>query len=260
MSENTSEGLSEKVRVSRDRGVATVTLNRPERLNALDGEAIDAFHDELAALADDPSVRAVVLTGAGRGFCAGGDVKALAAADQLAHRLDLRTTMETSELLAGMPKPTIAAVNGACAGAGLSFACACDLRYAARSAVFVTAFLGVGSPGDHGSSWVLTRAVGPAKARELMMLGERVDAEEAARIGLVHGVLDDTDLRAHVDGIAHRLADAPPLALAAMKANLNDATTIALHEYIDRETARFAERLGSDESRAAAQAFLDRRG
>lgn len=253
-----SGGLSEKVLVRRVGGVATVTLNRPDRLNALDGEAIDAFHDELAALAADESVRAVVLTGAGRGFCAGGDVQALAAADQNAHRLDLRTTMETSELLVGMPKPTIAAVNGACVGAGLSFVCACDLRYAGRSAMFVSAFLGVGSPGDHGSSWVLTRAVGPAKAREMMLLGDRVDAAEAVRIGLVHGLLDDAHLLGHVDAIAHRLAGAPPLALGAMKANLNDATNVTLHEYIDRETARFAERLGSDESRAAAQAFLDR--
>src|SRR4029077_15817660 len=120
--------------------------------------------------------------------------------------LDLRSLMEVSELLHTMPAFTVAAVNGPAAGAGLSFACACDLRYAARSAVFVTAFLRVGSSGDHGSAWVLTRSVGPAQARELLLLGERVAADEALRIGLVSEVLDDDALTGHVDVIAARLA------------------------------------------------------
>jgi 2-(1,2-epoxy-1,2-dihydrophenyl)acetyl-CoA isomerase len=164
-----------------------------------------------------------------------------------------------SELLHTMPKPTIAAVNGPCAGAGLSFACACDLRYAAASAVFVSAFLRVGSPGDHGSSWVLTQVVGPAKARELLLLGERVGADEALHIGLVHAVLPDDALLAHVAGIADRLAGAAPGALGAMKANLVDAATLPLGEYLDRETERFARTLGSEESRAAARAYLEER-
>jgi 2-(1,2-epoxy-1,2-dihydrophenyl)acetyl-CoA isomerase len=202
----------------------------------------------------------VVLTGAGRGFSAGGDVTAMAGAsgggDDDAPSFDLRSIMEISELLHTMPAITVAAVNGPCAGAGLSFACACDLRYAARSAVFVTAFLRVGSSGDHGSAWVLTRAVGPAKARELLFLGERVGADEALRIGLVSSVLDDDALLDRVDAIAARLAAMPPTAARLMKQNLDDAVTLPLHEYLDVETERFAECSGSDEAIAAAKAFL----
>jgi len=173
--------------------------------------------------------------------------------------IDLRAIMQIAELLHTMPAITVAAVNGPCAGAGLSFACACDLRYAARSAVFVSAFLRVGSSGDHGSAWVLTRAVGPAKARELLLLGDRVDADEALRIGLVSAVLEDADLAAHVDTVAARLAAMPPTAARLMKQNLNDAITLPLGAYLDAETTRFAECSGSDEAIAAAKAFLAER-
>jgi 2-(1,2-epoxy-1,2-dihydrophenyl)acetyl-CoA isomerase len=240
--------------------VVTVTFNRPERLNALDLEHVLGFRDELRALAGDPSVRAVVLTGAGRGFCAGGDVTSMTSGRDggSPEHVDLRAIMEVSELLHEMSAFTVAAVNGPCAGAGLSFACACDLRYAARSAVFVSAFLRVGSSGDHGSAWVLTRAVGPAKARELLFLGERVDADEAERIGLVSAVLDDGALREHVDAVAVRLAAMPPNAARAMKQNLDDALTLPLGAYLDAETTRFAECSGSPEAVAAAKAFLGR--
>jgi 2-(1,2-epoxy-1,2-dihydrophenyl)acetyl-CoA isomerase len=224
------------------------------------------LRDALRDFAADDRVRVVVLTGAGRGFCAGGDVTAMAGRgdaadgdDNLAGEpLDLRPIMEVSELLHTMPPITVAAVNGPCAGAGLSFACACDLRYGARSAVFVTAFLRVGSSGDHGSAWVLTRAVGPAKARELLLLGERVLADDALRFGLVSEVLDDDALAGRVDVVAARLAGMPPTAARLMKQNLNDAVTLPLGRYLDAETARFAECSGSAESIAAAQAFLDK--
>ena len=244
-----------------DGAIVTVTLNRPEKLNALDLEHIVVLRDELRVFADDASVRAVVLTGAGRGFCAGGDVTSMTGEGgdgRSTEPLDLRAIMEVSELLHGMSAFTVAAVNGPCAGAGLSFACACDLRYAARSAVFVSAFLRVGSSGDHGSAWVLTRAVGPAKARELLFLGERVDADEAHRIGLVSDVLDDDALRDHVEAITALLAEMPPNAARSMKQNLDDAITLPLGAYLDAETARFAECSGSPEAVAAAKAFLDR--
>jgi 2-(1,2-epoxy-1,2-dihydrophenyl)acetyl-CoA isomerase len=212
----------------------------------------------LRVLADDRSVRVVVLTGAGRGFCSGGDVTSMTGGGS-GEPVDLRSIMEVSELLHGMPAITVAAVNGPCAGAGLSFACACDLRYAAHSAVFVTAFLRVGSSGDHGSAWVLTRAVGPAKARELLLLGDRVDAEEALRIGLVSAVLDDDVLLPHVNAVAARMAAMPPTAARLMKQNLDDAVTLPLGEYLDAETERFAECSGSDEAIAAAKAFLEQR-
>jgi 2-(1,2-epoxy-1,2-dihydrophenyl)acetyl-CoA isomerase len=243
--------------VDRAGAVVTITLDRSDKLNALDLEHILALRDVLRDLADDPSVRAVVLTGAGRGFCAGGDVTSMTGQGRASSEpLDLRAIMEVSELLHGVPAITVAAINGPCAGAGLSFACACDLRYAARSAVFVSAFLRVGSSGDHGSAWVLTRAVGPAKARELLFLGERVDAEEAERIGLVSAVLDDDALRDHVDAIAARLAAMPPNAARSMKQNLDDALTLPLAAYLDAETTRFAECSGSPEAVAAAKAFL----
>jgi 2-(1,2-epoxy-1,2-dihydrophenyl)acetyl-CoA isomerase len=237
-------------------------LDRPERLNALDLDHVVALRDALRELATDSTVRVVVLTGAGRGFSAGGDVTAMTGGgggggDDSGEPLDLRSIMEVSELLHGMPAVTIAAVNGPCAGAGLSFACACDLRYAARSALFVSAFLRVGSSGDHGSAWVLTRAVGPAKARELLLLGDRVGADEAWRIGLVSEVVDDDALLDHVAGIAARLAEMPPTATRLMKANLDDALTLPLGEYLDRETERFEECSGSDEAIAAAKAFLE---
>jgi 2-(1,2-epoxy-1,2-dihydrophenyl)acetyl-CoA isomerase len=245
------------VDVRRDGALVTVTLNRPEKLNALDLEHVVALRDALRELAGDDDVRAVVLTGAGRGFCAGGDVTSMTGDGAgSGEPVDLRAIMEVSELLHGMPAFTVAAVNGPCAGAGLSFACACDLRYAARSAVFVSAFLRVGSSGDHGSAWVLSRAVGPAKARELLFLGERVDADEAHRIGLVSAVLDDDRLRSHVDAVATRLAAMPPHAARAMKQNLDDALLLPLGAYLDAETARFAECSGSPEAVAAAKAFL----
>jgi 2-(1,2-epoxy-1,2-dihydrophenyl)acetyl-CoA isomerase len=256
--------LSIDVASSPDQAVVTVTLNRPEKLNALDLEHVVALRDALRALARDDGVRAVVLTGAGRGFCAGGDVTSMTGESDGggdgagSEPIDLRAIMEVSELLHGMRAFTVAAVNGPCAGAGLSFACACDLRYATRTAVFVSAFLRVGSSGDHGSAWVLTRAVGPAKARELLFLGERVDADEAHRIGLVSAVLDDDALRGHVDAIAARLAGMPPNAARLMKENLDDALTLPFGEYLDAETARFAECSGSPEAVAAARAFLDR--
>jgi 2-(1,2-epoxy-1,2-dihydrophenyl)acetyl-CoA isomerase len=213
------------------------------------------LRDALRELRRDNSARVVVLTGAGRGFCAGGDVDGMTGGGST-EPIDLRSIMEISELLVTMPAVTIAAVNGPCAGAGLSFACAFDLRYAARSAVFVSAFLGVGSSGDHGSAWVLTRAVGSAKARELLLVGDRFDADEALRIGLVSAVLDDDALRTHVDAIAERLAGMPPTAARLMKENLNDALVLPLSDYLDAETARFGQGSGSDEANAAARAFV----
>jgi 2-(1,2-epoxy-1,2-dihydrophenyl)acetyl-CoA isomerase len=164
--------------------------------------------------------------------------------------------MEIDELLHGRGKPVIAAVNGGCAGAGLSLAAACDLRYAASSAVFATAFLRVGVSGDHGGIWSVMRAVGPARARELFLLGERIPASEAERLGLVHEVVPDDQLEGHVAGIAGRLVAAPPAAVAAMKANLNDAEVLGFGDYLDRETERFLSVLGSPEAVEAARAFV----
>jgi 2-(1,2-epoxy-1,2-dihydrophenyl)acetyl-CoA isomerase len=233
------------VEVVRDGAVATVVLNRPHRLNALTGESFDLLRTELELLADDDAVRAVVLTGSGRGFCAGGDLATLAAPsaprDEGGLREDMTRLTRIAPLLRGMPKPTIAAVNGPCAGAGLSLACACDLRLAAESAVFKTAFLSAGVPGDYGGTWTLPRVVGSAMARQLYLTDERIDATTALRIGLVGAVFPDEELRPRVHALAERLAGAPAGVVAAMKANLDDGDVLDQPRHLERENARFVE-------------------
>src|SRR5919106_4177132 len=181
-------------------GVAVLTMNRPDRLNALSMPMLDALLEVLPRLANDPNVGCVVLTGAGRGFCAGGDVKAMAegremSGDTLEERAQgLRSKMETSRWLHEMPKPTIAMVRGAAAGAGLSLALACDLRVAGEAAKFATAFARVGYSGDFGGSYYLTQLVGSAKARELYYTADIVDAQHALILGIVNRVVPDARL------------------------------------------------------------------
>jgi 2-(1,2-epoxy-1,2-dihydrophenyl)acetyl-CoA isomerase len=233
------------VEVSRDGAVATVTFNRPERLNAMTGESFDLLRSELEVLAEDDAVRAVVLTGAGRGFCAGGDLSTLAGTSNPADEEDIRERMarltRITPLLHDMPKPTIAAINGACAGAGLSLACACDIRYAAEGAVFKTAFLSAGVPGDYGGTWTLPRVVGPGLARQLYLADERIDADTALRIGLVGAVFPAEQLLPRAVALAERLAAAPAHVVRAMKANLNDGDVLDLPRHLERESARFVE-------------------
>src|SRR5512138_3365820 len=193
-------------------GVATLTLNRPDRLNAMSVEMLDAMLEALPRLADDSDVGVVVVTGAGRGFCAGGDVKAMAEGREFAETgledkaHGLRSKMEVSRLLHEMPKPTIAMVRGAAAGAGLSIALACDLRVAGDSAKFATAFARVGYSGDFGGSWFLTQLVGTAKARELYYTAELLDARQALSLGLVNRVVPDARLEEETMALARRLA------------------------------------------------------
>ena len=176
--------MTETVRFEVSGPVATITLNRPDRLNAMTEELIGGVLACLEQAAADDAIRAVVLTGAGRGFCAGGDLGAMGefagARPEEASRAELRRLHRTTELLHEMPKVTIAAVNGPCAGAGLSWACACDLRIAAESAVFRTAFLSAGLTGDFGGTWSLTRLVGAGRARHLFFLNEKLSAASAA--------------------------------------------------------------------------------
>jgi len=242
-----------------------VTLNRPDRLNALSADLLESLRRALEELGGDEGVRAVVLTGAGRGFCAGGDVGELATAGTRDERSlevlasDTRRHLQLTELLHTMPKPTIAAVNGPCAGAGFALACAADLRYAATSAVFTTAFIKVGQPGDYGGAWTASRLLGAAKARELFLLEERIDAAQALRIGLVSEVIPDRSLLDAVHTIAHGLAAFAPIAVALLKANLNDALVLDLPRYLDAESSRFAENLRSRDAGEAARAYLEKR-
>jgi 2-(1,2-epoxy-1,2-dihydrophenyl)acetyl-CoA isomerase len=246
-------------------GVATLTLNRPEHLNTLGADLTTRTLDALERAASDATVRVVVLTGAGRAFCAGGDLERLKNAGGRGHMVhaakvhDLRSTMRISQLLAEMDKITIAAINGACAGAGLAWACACDLRFAAERAKFNTAFRNVGLSGDYGGTWSLARVVGPAKARELYLLAPRIDAAEAARIGLVNKTLPDDQLMSHVASVAAELTAAAPVALALIKKNLNDALRLGFSELLDLEAERTIACAQTEDHREAVAAFLEKR-
>lgn len=241
--------------------VATITLDRPDRLNAYTGRDIVQLRSVLRDVAGDGGVRAVVVTGAGRAFCAGGDLRAMAEATAPGATNDplppMRELVEVVELLHGMPKVTIAAVNGACAGAGLALASACDVRIVADGAVFTTAFARVGQSGDYGGIWFLQRIVGPGRAAELLLLAERFDAATAERFGFANAVVDDA--LASAAEVARRAAGLAPLTVAAIKANLHDAACSALAPYLDRECERFLETLATTDAREAVRAFVEKR-
>ena len=198
-------------------GVMTITLNRPDRLNAWTYEMGDAYFDALDAADDDPKVRVVVLTGAGRGFCAGLDMEALGtAADSTARRMPSKNRRMTHAQ--EFRKPLIGAINGACVGFGLVQALACDIRFAAESAFFITAFAQRGLNAEYGTSWQLPRIIGQTRAAEWLMSSRRIQAAEAERIGLVNGVRSDESLLADTVAYARELAaTASPIALADTK-------------------------------------------
>jgi 2-(1,2-epoxy-1,2-dihydrophenyl)acetyl-CoA isomerase len=244
-------------------GVATLTLNRPDRLNALSAPIMEGLLEALPRLAGDPAVGAIVLTGAGRAFCAGGDVKRMAeepdphgAGDAVAR---LRARMEISRLLHEIGKPTIAMVNGAAAGAGLAMALACDLRFAAASARFVTAFAKVGFSGDFGGSYFLSKLVGTGKARELYFTAEPLDAREALALGIVNRVVADAELTSATMEFAKKLAAGPRIALALMKQNFNAAENGSLGELLDLEARSQVETGRTEDHKEAARAFVEKR-
>jgi 2-(1,2-epoxy-1,2-dihydrophenyl)acetyl-CoA isomerase len=247
-----------------ENGVATLTFNRPERMNALSTPIMEGLLEGLPCLAGDPTVRVVVLTGTGRAFCAGGDVKSMAEgggeerspAEATAR---LRARMEVSRILHELPEPTIAMINGPAAGAGLAFALACDLRIAGASARLVTAFVRVGFSGDFGGSFFLTRLVGTAKARELYFTGRPVDAEEALSLGLVNRVVPDDQLATVTMELAQSLAHGPAIALSLMKRNMNCAEGGGLAELLDMEAAHQVQTGRTVDHREAAKAFVEKR-
>jgi 2-(1,2-epoxy-1,2-dihydrophenyl)acetyl-CoA isomerase len=215
---------------------------------------------ELEAMMADARVRVLVITGAGRAFCAGGDVHNLhevTGEGPLPERAArLRQVARIAEILYDGPKPTIAAVNGACAGAGLSIAAAADFRIAAAGAVFTTAFLAVGVSGDMGAPWSLTRIVGAARARQLFLECERLDAQEALAMGLVDGVMPQGDLEAEVTRRAARIAAWSPTAVAAVRANFRDVGVTDFGTFLDRESLRQVQTQSTPESRQAVERFL----
>ena len=248
--------------------VAVLTFNRPEARNALHSETYEAFGRVLPMLADDDEIGAVMLTGAGGAFCAGGDVKNMSARNSGAAPApptfeasieDLRSRQRTvSGQLHTFPKVTVAAIDGAAAGAGMSIALACDLRVGSPRALFTTAFAKVGFSGDFGGSWFLTQLVGSAKARELYLTADRVDAENAQRLGVLNEILDGDFESAAVD-YTRRFADGPIVAQRYIKENLNRAVIADLPTCLDAEAAAMTRCRQTDDHKEAVEAFVAKR-
>jgi 2-(1,2-epoxy-1,2-dihydrophenyl)acetyl-CoA isomerase len=253
------------LRQEREGAVLVLTLNRPERRNALTPALYDALLEALHDAAGDAAVGAVVLTGAGTAFCAGGDVgrmagTAAAPALSFEDRLNgLRRRAGICETLHTMQKPTIAMMRGPAVGAGLSLALACDLRYADATARLRTGFIDVGLSGDFGGHYFLPRLVGMAKARELYLTSPMLDAGTALSLGLLNAVLAPDALQAGVMDVAGRLARGPRTAIAHMKANLNDALHLPLAQVLDREAWRHVRCTQTADHREAARAFVEKR-
>jgi 2-(1,2-epoxy-1,2-dihydrophenyl)acetyl-CoA isomerase len=228
--------MTDGLRVEVDDGVATLTLDRPEALNALTVPVKVALREALESIAADRSVRAVSLTGAGRAFCAGQDLAERERPDAAPLEIEVRERYNPIiRALRSMGQPVIAAVNGVAAGAGASLAFACDLRIAAEEARFILAFGRIGLVPDSGATWFLPRIVGPAKAAEMALVGDPVDAAEALRIGLVSRVVPASELLTEARSLADRLAAGAPLATALTKGALQRALTIDLDEALDGE-------------------------
>ena len=243
-------------------GVAWLTLNRPDRLNAFSPAMLLALAEALQRLGGDSEVGAVVITGAGRGFCAGGDVKTMPAraAQGFEERVEgLRRMHQLPLMLRTIPKVVIAMVNGPAVGAGLGLALACDLRIAGHAARFATGFAGVGYSGDFGGSWSLTRLVGTAKARELYFLGDMIDSATAASLGLVNRVVEDEALESETTALARRIAGGPRIALGYMKRNLFAAETEPFAAVLEMEAVHQARSAMTEDHLEAARAFVEKR-
>ena len=243
-------------------GVMRITLNRPERRNAMSDGMLQGLVASLGDAEVATDVGAVVITGAGGAFCAGGDVKGMAEAggeggdsavqyDARVH-LQRRNQRDTAGKLYELPKPTIAALPGPAAGAGLSIALSCDLRYASPNAILTTAFARVGFSGDYGGTYFMSRLIGSAKARELYFLSEKVDMGEAERLGLVNGVFSEDSLQDEVMAIGRRLAQGPTVAYRYMKENLNRAVHGEMGECLDMEAAHHTLRTNARPQRSCA--------
>jgi enoyl-CoA hydratase/carnithine racemase len=260
-------GTDELLCVIRDR-VAIITLNRPDARNAMSDRLTPALRAMIRFCGESPDAGALLITGAGTAFCAGGDVKGMGA-----HRDKKKLEMsfddkvadlqERQRLLTGalvsVRKPTIAALPGPAAGAGLALAMACDIRIAAQSAFVSTGYLKVALSGDYGIAWLLTRLVGTARARELMFTAERVDAERCERIGLVNRVVPDDRLQDEAFAMAKAMADGPTLALRYMKDNLDEALAFDFATARDQEAERLIRLTTTADHKEAVQAFIDKR-
>jgi len=248
--------------------VAMMTLNRPEARNALSDELTMAFRRAIAWAAQDEDVGALLVTGAGTAFCSGGDVKAMGqrndnAADQPSTEAQFQAMRARHHEIAGalraLRKPSVAALPGPAAGAGMAIALSCDLRIAAESAFLSTGYARIGLSGDYGIAWLLSRIVGPGRARQLMLTSERVPAVRAAEIGLVNEVVADAELRTTALDLAGQFANGPQVAYAYIKDNLDEALSIDHATAIDREADRLLKARTTEDHKEAVRAFAEKR-
>lgn len=251
---------------TRQDGIATLTLNRPEARNAMSQEMMQGMLEALPRLAADPDIGVVVVTGAGGAFCAGGDVKGFASGGGANHgrspeqaAFTLRQSMEVSRWLHEMPKITIASIPGAAAGAGLSMALACDFRIAAKTAKITTAFAKVGLSGDFGGTYFLTQLVGAAKARELYLLSDVILGEDAARLGVVTRAVADAELAGETLAFAKRFAEGARITQGLMKKNLVTAERGDLMLSFDTEAMNHSRCAQTEDHAEAARAFVEKR-
>ena len=242
--------------------VATLTFNRPDKLNALSQDLLAGSIARLNEWSRDPEIGCIVVTGAGRAFCAGGDVSTMATDDSetLEQKVDrLRGMQELSRLLYNIPKVTIAAVNGFAMGAGLGVCLACDIRIASDQSKYGTAYAKVGYGGDFGTTWLLTHYVGAPKAKELFFLSEIIDASEAHRLGLVNRVVAHESLKGEVAVVANRIAHGPLTSYRYMKANVNLASSSDFRTLLDREAETHMRCSMTGDHKEGVRAFMEKR-
>jgi 2-(1,2-epoxy-1,2-dihydrophenyl)acetyl-CoA isomerase len=254
----------EQIAVQRDGAVIRIVLNRPDKLNALTQVMSDELVDTFTSLQDHPEVRAVILTGAGRGFCAGQDLTEFESAYRAGERPDIEAHLERSyhrliPLIVTTPRPVIAAVNGVAAGAGVSLAVACDIRIASDQARFIQAFVKIGLVPDSGGTWLLPRIIGYPSALEMSITGEPIEAERALALGLVNRVVSASNLDEEAAGYAARLAAMPTAAVAATKELMRGNLAVDLDEALRREGAAQARMGQTEDHLEGVMAFAEKR-
>lgn len=248
---------------SRHEAIAILILNRPEKLNALNSELSTALNDALARIAEDESVRAVVLSGAGRAFCAGGDLLAIGRGRERNETAELepilRAGMQAVLKMRMMPQPVIAAVNGSAAGAGMNIALAADIRIAADVATFGQSFSRVGLFPDYGGTFFLPELAGPSAAAEMFYTGDLIDAQTALRLGIISRVVPAAQLEAEVKSLAQKIAQGPPLAIQAVKRVLFAARKDELEKALEREVQQQMKCFHSQDCSEGIRAFFEKR-
>ncbi len=265
MSDNGARDEATVLFEKRDDGVALITLNRPERMNAFGEDLLPRLSGALEDCERDPDVRCVALTGNGRGFSAGADINNMGRGGRRpmgpgwAQRLSHRSQMETSGMLHEMGTPTVGLINGAAAGGGLGLALACDFRIVSERARFVTAFRNIGVSGDYGCAWFLQKMLGITRARELLMLGRQLSAQEAVDLGVASELVAHDDLLPRGLEFCREIAQGPSSVLAMMKWTLNYGATSTLSESMYQEGAHVALSFTGEDNKEAAKAFLEKR-